>query len=63
MTSADPLSWTVYHHDAQGSGVITGVASVDTGSPTWTSASLDGSLYGEPLEFGGRVFVATENNT
>jgi outer membrane protein assembly factor BamB len=56
-------SWTVYHGDAQGTGAVTGVASVDTGRPTWTSVKLDGSLYGEPLEFGGRVFVATENDT
>ena len=53
MTSAATPSWTVYHHDAQGSGVVTGVASVDTGRPTWTSAALDGSLYGEPLEYAG----------
>ncbi len=60
---ADALSWTVYHHDPQGSGVVTGVTSVDTASPAWTSAALDGSLYGEPLESSGRVLVATENNT
>jgi outer membrane protein assembly factor BamB len=62
-TTVAPLSWTLYHHDPLGSGVVTGVASVDTASPAWTSATLDGSLYGEPLEFAGRVFVATENNT
>ncbi len=36
---------------------------MDVGSPAWTSPSLDGALYGEPLVSGGRVFVATENDT
>jgi outer membrane protein assembly factor BamB len=29
----------------------------------WTSPTLDGPVYGEPLVFGGEVFVATENDT
>ena len=37
--------------------------SVDCPSPAWTSPTLDGELYGEPLVSGGRVFVATENDT
>ncbi len=32
-------------------------------SPAWTSPTLDGELYGEPLVSGGRVYVATENDT
>ena len=39
------------------------VTSVDVASPAWTSTTFDGALYGEPLVFGGRVFVATENDT
>ena len=39
------------------------MTSVDVTSPAWTSTSLDGPLYGEPLVSGGRVFVATENDT
>ena len=31
--------------------------------PDWTSPSLDGQLYGEPLEVAGRVYVATENDS
>ena len=38
------------------------VTSVDVASPAWTSTTFDGALYGEPLVFGGRVFVATEND-
>ena len=36
---------------------------VDTASRAWTSAALDGEIYGEPLVSAGRVYVATENNT
>jgi outer membrane protein assembly factor BamB len=57
------LSWTVYHGDPSGTGVTTAISSVDVGSPAWTSPSLDGALYGEPLVSDGQVFVATENDT
>jgi polyvinyl alcohol dehydrogenase (cytochrome) len=56
-------SWTVYHDDPAGSGVAAGVGSVDTTARAWTSPTLDGQLYGEPLVFGDRVYVATENDT
>jgi outer membrane protein assembly factor BamB len=59
----DPGSWTVYHHDAAGTGVAAGPAAVDTRARAWTSPVLDGDLYGEPLVLGGKVFVATERNT
>jgi outer membrane protein assembly factor BamB len=55
-------SWTVYHGDPLGSGVAAGVGSVDTTSRAWTSPTLNGQLYGEPLVFDGRVYVATEND-
>ncbi len=28
----------------------------------WTNTAIDGQIYGQPLIFDGRVFVATENN-
>jgi polyvinyl alcohol dehydrogenase (cytochrome) len=56
-------SWTVYHDGPAGSGVAAGVGSVDTAARAWTSPTLDGQLYGEPLAFGDRVYVATENDT
>ena len=40
-----------------------GVASVRTSARAWTSPALDGEIYGEPLSFAGRVYVATENDT
>lgn len=57
------VSWPVYHGDPVGSGTGTLPGPVDTRSPAWTSPALDGQLYGEPLVSGGRVFVATENDT
>ena len=56
-------SWTVYHHDAAGTGVANSVAAVDTSRPAWTSPALDGQIYGEPLVSAGRIYVATENDT
>jgi outer membrane protein assembly factor BamB len=43
--------------------VAASVSSVNVSSRLWTSAALDGQLYGEPLTSGDRVFVATENDT
>jgi outer membrane protein assembly factor BamB len=65
-TSTGPAggtAWTVYHDGPAGTGTPPHVTSVDTVTRAWTSPSLDGQLYGEPLEFDGRVYVATENDT
>jgi len=56
-------SWTVYHNDPLGAGVAAPVAAVDTMTRAWTSPGLDGQIYGEPLVFADRVYVATENDT
>lgn len=61
--AAQDRSWTVYHYDAAGSGVVTSVTAVRTSTRAWTSPSLDGQIYGEPLVSSGRVYVATENDT
>jgi outer membrane protein assembly factor BamB len=55
--------WTVYHGNPLGTGVDTSGVTFNPPAPAWTSAALDGQLYGEPLEATGRVFVATENDT
>ena len=55
-------AWTVYHGDPLGSGIAAGVGSVNTATRAWTSPALDGQLYGEPLVFDNRVYVATEND-
>jgi outer membrane protein assembly factor BamB len=56
-------AWTVYHGDPAGTGVAGPVRAVDTAAPAWTSPTLDGQLYGEPLVFGGQVYVATEDDS
>ena len=56
-------SWTVYHGDPAGTGTAAPAGRVDTASRAWTSAALDGEIYGEPLVSAGRVYLATENNT
>ena len=56
-------SWTVYHGSALGSGVDTSGVTFSPPNDAWTSPTLDGELYGEPLVAGGRVFVATQNDT
>jgi outer membrane protein assembly factor BamB len=61
--AAPNLNWTVYHHDLRGSGLDTSGTSFSPATLAWTSPSLDGQLYGEPLELAGRAFVATENDT
>jgi len=53
----------VYHGAFTGSGVAPGTASYRSATPRWTSAPLDGQLYGEPLVEGTTVVVATENDT
>jgi outer membrane protein assembly factor BamB len=60
---AGGTAWTVYHGNAAGNGVAGPVTAVHTGTRAWTSPTLDGQIYGEPLVWDGRVYVATENNT
>jgi outer membrane protein assembly factor BamB len=60
---AGGTAWTVYHDGPAGTGVAPDVTSVNTTSRAWTSPALDGQIYGEPLVFDGRVYVATENDT
>jgi hypothetical protein len=55
--------WPVYHQDALGSGVDPTGTDLTPATSAWTSAALDGQIYGEPLVEAGRVIVATENDT
>lgn len=56
-------NWTVYHGNALGSGHATSGTSLSPLRSAWTSPTLDGELYTEPLVYAGRVVVATENDT
>jgi polyvinyl alcohol dehydrogenase (cytochrome) len=62
-TPASAGSWTVYHDDPAGNGVAPPVSAVNTTAAVWNSPALDGQIYGEPLVYAGRVYVATENDT
>jgi outer membrane protein assembly factor BamB len=55
--------WPVYHHDRLGSGADNTGTQLNPAHHAWTSQTLDGEIYGEPLVEDGRVIVATENNT
>ncbi len=66
----DTGEWLTYHHDFFRTGFDpnqlspnnkgSSSASINT---SWTSDSLDGVIYAEPLVAQGMVFVATSNNT
>jgi outer membrane protein assembly factor BamB len=53
----------VYHQNPVGTGVAPFVTAVSTTPRAWTSPTLDGEIYGKPLAYAGRVYVATENDT
>jgi outer membrane protein assembly factor BamB len=55
--------WPTFHHSADRAGVAAAGSSFSDVQPTWTTPGLDGNVYAEPLYVGGRVLVATENNT
>lgn len=55
--------WPVYHADGLGDGVDPSGTVLTGAGPVWTSAALDGQIFGEPLEEDGLVIVATENDT
>ncbi len=56
-------NWTTYHENAEATGVQAAQTKLRPSRRAWTSASLDGELYGEPLVADGRVVAATENDT
>jgi hypothetical protein len=55
-------AWTTYHGGANRWGTYP-EQTVAGLRPAWTSSPLDGPLYAEPIWQGGRVYVATENDT
>jgi len=55
-------SWVTYHGDRTRSGVASG-PSIRNVQRTWTSPTLDGAIYAEPLAIGSRVITATENDS
>jgi outer membrane protein assembly factor BamB len=55
-------AWPTYHGDPARSGVAAGPPLADV-RHAWTSATLDGDVYAEPLVVGRLVVTATENDT
>src|SRR5580704_11699829 len=54
--------WPTYHGNNTRQGDDTTDQAV-TGTVGWTSAGLDGQLYGQPVIVGNQLIVATENDT
>lgn len=57
-------SWPTYAHDGQRSGSDPDSTSPVAPAFAWkTTPDLDGAIYTQPLVYGTRVYVATENDT
>ncbi len=61
--SAFGSNWTTYHGNAEATGLDAAQTRLRPPRRAWTSPTLDGQLYGEPLVADGRVIAATENDT
>jgi outer membrane protein assembly factor BamB len=55
--------WHTYHLNAARTGNDTKEPSFASLAPAWTEGPLDGAVYAEPLVEGGKVIVATENDS
>lgn len=62
-TPVQAPAWTTYHDDVARTGVDTTSPAMGAPRILWRSAALDGAVYAEPLLIGGRVIVATENDS
>jgi outer membrane protein assembly factor BamB len=63
MLASAPLPWLTYHRDAKHSGVDPEHQSPLAPTRLWQTGRLDGQIYGEPLVYGSRVYVVTENDS
>lgn len=62
-TAAVP-AWTTYNYDAGRSATDPDSAAPVSPAAAWGApAQLDGPVYAQPLVYGSRVYVATENDT
>jgi outer membrane protein assembly factor BamB len=61
--SAAASDWTTFDQNGLRTGVDSSGNSFSPATPAWTSPTLDGQLYGQPLVYGGRVYAATENDS
>src|SRR5216684_2311392 len=63
LANAADDDWPTYQHSADRAGVAAAGSSFSDVQPTWSTGPVDGAVYAEPLYVGGRVLIATENNT
>jgi len=56
-------TWTEYHRDDGHTGNDPTLGTASSVSTGWTSATLDGEVYAEPLIYNGVVYTATLQNT
>ncbi|MDQ6744993.1 MAG: PQQ-binding-like beta-propeller repeat protein [Actinomycetota bacterium] len=61
-------AWTTYRHDAARSSFDPDSTIPIAPTPAWQTpttgaGALDGTVWGQPLVYGSRAYVATENNT
>jgi len=61
--TATDSTWATFDQNGLRTGVDASGSSFSPAAPAWTSPTLDGSLYGQPLVATGRVVAATENDT
>ena len=61
-TSVAQADWTTYHADISRTGADASSGTPQPFSPAWTSPSLGGVMWSQPLIYQGIVIVATENN-
>jgi outer membrane protein assembly factor BamB len=59
---ASSTDWTTYHENTSRTGYVANALDPTRLTQAW-SKPLDGSVYAEPLVVGGRVVVATENDS
>ena len=62
VTSKSNSLWPTYHRDNSRTGFDPSARSAASVRQGWSSPSLDGAVYAEPLVAGGKVIIATENN-
>jgi hypothetical protein len=62
VAAASTGSWTEYHHDDAHTGYDSTVATATGAAAGWTSPTLNGQIYGEPLVYNGLVYVGTLQN-
>ncbi len=60
---APSSSWTTFDQNGLRTGVDASGAPFSPATAAWSSATLDGSVYAQPLIDVGRVYTATENDT